>query len=234
MKRVHAPDYLKIYSIIERDFWEGDTSDGARVFAFGDLGTDHIDVVSDFESSLTLSFIGWQYSGPGRGMNGDIARLAAQIRAHTFEVDDTENILCYSAEALLSGITTSYRRTSRKNVTNWSVGWDGDVADWGSLHLPGETVCILRSAFVVFGAQLIEAAMSWKSVCSCKKESSKDGCKRRMKFVTEGCWHVGMAGMMTTRSRTTGRRFVNEDLRYFHLYLEIDAGGAVLGHCLAI
>ncbi|KAK0110972.1 hypothetical protein ONS95_001353 [Cadophora gregata] len=188
---VQVADGVRIYGIIEHDFWHADNLEGGRVFALGDIGIDTILVSRDVRQ---IGIIGWQYSGPGRGLNGDIPKLITQIQVIMLAADSVQSPVYCAAKALLTGIASVYRCSSRRNLAPWSVSWDGNVGDLGSLQLPVETVSILRSAFIALGTEMIVAAMSMKRACKCQKETIRDGCKRRKKLVTEGCWHVRMAG----------------------------------------
>ncbi|CZT10921.1 uncharacterized protein RCO7_03527 [Rhynchosporium graminicola] len=205
-------DYSALMKIIIKDWKE---PAGVDCFAIGDLTTESF-LLQDTDSlSLigwkpellladhTLGLIGWQFAGPGRGINGDMAKLFASIRILTADtvVGDAKH---FAATALLKAIIKSYCRQSRKLSppdghlsVDGQLSWNGQEWDRASREFPQETMAILRSAFIVYGRSLIDAAWAEYELCKCDSgpHPYEELCGVRGSLLGDGVWHIRMAGI---------------------------------------
>ncbi|KAK2810849.1 hypothetical protein FQN50_002672 [Emmonsiellopsis sp. PD_5] len=97
-------DFVNLSQIVEEDYERG-ISDDERCFIVGDLWPGGI-LVEDLEASSSvpkLGVIDWEFSGPGRGINGDISQLFSHLHLYLLasELQQPGNPVLNATQALI-------------------------------------------------------------------------------------------------------------------------------------
>ncbi|KAK2793242.1 hypothetical protein FQN52_001890 [Onygenales sp. PD_12] len=104
-------DFVNLSQIVEEDYERG-ISDEERCFIVGDLWPGGI-LVGDLEASTSvpkLGVIDWEFSGPGRGINGDISQLFSHLHLYLLasEIQQPGNPVLSATQTLIESISASY------------------------------------------------------------------------------------------------------------------------------
>lgn len=188
----NIPDSEALYSRITQDAVRHDES-WERSFMHGDLWTGS--VLLDWPR---ICVIDWEFAGIGRGVNGDMAIIFAQLHLHLIEAQDGG-----SAEAALRTLIRStakeYRYQHQRAAACKGVK---DLRLQGSRggDFPVKLVSTIRSAFIMHGRKMINNAIErdWKCGCCKGKPKLKVNCKLVRKMVDQGVWYVRTAANDTT------------------------------------
>lgn len=191
--RYDIPDATELYRRVLEDF-ERTHGTNEQSFALGDLTPSAILVGTTSEEPIPLGVIDWEFAGRGRGMDGDMAQVLAQIHAHLI-AHETNSYTASLIQALVNGITTSYRNQRRRQTdTIWSsiINLDRDPS---TPPPPGPITRMLRSSFILHGREIINAAFDLQWQCECCDESQKEKCALIKLMVDRGIWYLRTAGI---------------------------------------
>ncbi|KAH6705237.1 hypothetical protein BKA61DRAFT_739656 [Leptodontidium sp. MPI-SDFR-AT-0119] len=132
--------------------------DGNQVFSFGDAWSGAVILSNDEgpDSQPTTGVVDWEFANIGRGLNGDMAQLLADLHSYLLEYAPGE-VTYVAVKALMKGISSSYRQRRRITESEWEIG-------------------VLRSAFILHGRELIVAgATAEEKTEECRKVKVKKG-----------------------------------------------------------
>ena len=187
-----VPDSAELIARVTAGF--ASLEDETPVFSFGDAWTGAVilseEGPSEFPSATeTIGIVDWEFANKGRGLNGDMAQLLADLQSYLLEAEGAARPMHLATKALMDSIVCSYRRHSRIRGSPWAT-------DAGSTDLPDGIAKPLRSAFVLHGREIIVAAFtgSWTCKCCGSGGEKTNHCAVRKAKVEKGVWYLRAAG----------------------------------------
>ncbi|PGH17960.1 hypothetical protein AJ79_00859 [Helicocarpus griseus UAMH5409] len=169
-------DSLHLSRVVEQDYERG-ISDEERCFIVGDLWPGGI-LIGNPESCTSvpkLGVIDWEFSGPGRGINGDMAQLLAHLHPYLLAAKfcQPDSPTHRATLALIEGINGSYQALSSMNGgTIWIQGSSNTSNPPDPLS---PVARIFRSAVILHGREIINNAIEndWSGLCGNGKEKDE-------------------------------------------------------------
>ena len=209
LQKFDIPDVKELYDRAIEDFQPTDSNAEEQSFVLGDLtpGAILLNELSDLEEPTRLGVIDWEFSGRGRGMHGDMAQLLAQVHLHLIAAQEHNRQAATSAvEAFIDGITTAYRTQRREIDPTWGVSLIPFDDHHPSTPPPVKRTpavaataasCMLRSAFILHGREMINGAfdLDWHCECSCSHAGpeDKEKCVLVKTMADRGVWYLRRA-----------------------------------------
>jgi hypothetical protein len=174
-------------------------NDEAPVFSFGDAWTGAVILSEEGPgecsgSTGAIGIVDWEFASKGRGLNGDMAQLLADLQSYLLESEGTAEPMYMAAKALIDSIVGSYHRHSRSNGSPWILQ---QTTEAGSMEdLPDSLAEVLRSAFILHGREIIIAAFtgSWTCKCCGSGDEKTNTCAVRKAKVEKGVGYLRAAG----------------------------------------
>jgi hypothetical protein len=193
LDKFNVPDAEKLYRIVQQDF-EREYVDGERCFIVGDLWPGGI-LIGDLESDSAvpkLGVIDWEFSGPGRGVNGDMAQLFAHLQLQLIASEFHRRGSAHHAgtAALIESTSASYHAQSKANRAPWACQPSSPSEPPPS---SSPATQIFRSALILHGRELINNSIEadWSHFCDGYGNSRKEDLVRSM--VNAGVWYLRAA-----------------------------------------
>ncbi|KAF3484094.1 uncharacterized protein GIQ15_03418 [Arthroderma uncinatum] len=164
----------ELSKIVEEDFERQEVFDGEQCFNVGDLwpGGILIGLPSKTSQDLTavveennIGVIDFEFSGLGRGVNGDMAQLLAHLHLYSIawgNCGEQFKPIHKGVLALAEGLCSSYTRHSYSAKAPWQL-YSASLQPPASSHAAG----IFRSALILHGREVINNAVEndWSSYC---------------------------------------------------------------------
>ncbi|KAK2806845.1 hypothetical protein FQN51_005645 [Onygenales sp. PD_10] len=189
-------DFVNLSQIVEEDYERG-ISDEERCFIVGDLWPGGI-LVGDLEASTSvpkLGVIDWEFSGPGRGINGDISQLFSHLHLYLLasELQQPGNPAFSATQTLIESISASYYAHS---MADSGSPWTQISPDSSDPPLPTSPVArIFSSAIILHGREIINNAIEndWSGFC-CGPTSEQERDTLVQSMVETGVQCLRLAG----------------------------------------
>lgn len=204
-KVVPIGSYLEVFGVsnhhelgerIIKDF-DADFSGDFEVYTFGDATLSSVLIQWPIKKKTQnrLGLVDWEFSGPGRGINGDMAQLLAELYTYTLAPKNTK-LSMLIIQIFMYGLVGSYRETARGEGSTLIVSKGKKPTEYGMnrRRMPPNVVRVLRSAFIAFGRELIYMAFNVPRKCWCCPEDSTADCEWVHRMVGRGVWFLEMAG----------------------------------------
>ncbi|KAE8443693.1 hypothetical protein EG329_001465 [Mollisiaceae sp. DMI_Dod_QoI] len=144
LQELKFPDSHELSQRVVKDF-DADFGADFDVFALGDASLRSVLVEQHMLASSRVGIVDWERSGPGRGINGDMAQLFAELTSYTFERYHT--LAFAQALAQFGGVlSASYRSTARKQGSRFILPKGKKCVEFGhnKRRLPPNVAKILR------------------------------------------------------------------------------------------
>lgn len=199
LQKFSIPDATSLFERVKQDYQRQDTIE-ERAFAIGDLWTGGILVDSRDGDVKKLGVIDWEFAGIGRGVNGDMAQLLADL--HLLSICfPAESVSRAATSAIIQGIHRAYRSQSRINDSTWVIPASPQSVVSTFIAPPASSVAALmmRSAFILHGREMINMALWRKWSCRCCPDSTnserpKESCLVIQEMIQKGTWFIRTAG----------------------------------------
>jgi hypothetical protein len=189
LERCEIPFAQGLYDRVVSDYQRTNVP-AENCFALGDFTPSAVLIATSGQQPLGI--IDWEFSGVGRGPNGDMAQLLACL--HLLLMAASPNYQQYSAvESLIQGICSSYRRHSSQWFEQLHLRKaTAPNADEPEPHTSSEAehLQIFRSALILHGREMVNNAIDRQWPSSSQKESSA----LVQKMVRKGVWYMERAG----------------------------------------
>ncbi|KAK2879540.1 hypothetical protein FQN49_000780 [Arthroderma sp. PD_2] len=192
LRQFNCVESNELSRIVEEDFEREEGLNGERCFNVGDLWTGGIliealpskpsqgSITSAVAKGPKLGVIDFEFSGPGRGVNGDMAQLLAHLHLNSIawgNCAEQFKPIQTGILALVEGICSSYSKHSRSAEAPWQLySADSSRSDHPqtllqpSLPPPASShaACIFRSALILHGREVVNNAVEndWSSYCT--------------------------------------------------------------------
>lgn len=194
LKRFNIPDASQLYRRVESDF-RRDNKIEEQSLVVGDLWPGGILLGKVDALEDVLGVVDWEFASLDRGLNGDMAQLFAHLHLHLLA--STEGSVAQTAlETLITSISSTYRRQCRILGSAWTL-----PASLGSVDSPCSApvfssggACVLRSAFILHGREMISNSLLQKWPCKCCGDSQQQNCALLTKMVNKGAWYLRRGG----------------------------------------
>ena len=173
----------ELYRRVYTDFHRADEP-SERSFVLGDCWPGAVLAGDTAGQNLDVGVIDWEFAGEGRGITGDMAQLLAHIHLHLLAAP-TKSSIRVAIKSLISSITASYHKQSRKDGRDWAVLL--------STRRPTTATRAMRSAFLLHGREMINNAVERDWPCSCCLEKQGSACTLRRTMVEQGAWYLRYA-----------------------------------------
>lgn len=163
---LHRYSFLDSAELATRVIADFNTIDVNPVFSFGDAWSGAV-ILSEDEGpdhQPTTGVVDWEFANIGRGLNGDMAQLLADLHSYLLEYAPGDPTYV-AVKALMKGIGFSYRQQRRITESEWDIG-------------------VLRSAFILHGRELVVAGAT--------AEGKTEECRKAK--VKKGVWYLRTAG----------------------------------------
>ncbi|KAF8863044.1 hypothetical protein BDZ45DRAFT_147357 [Acephala macrosclerotiorum] len=159
---------------------------GEQCFVLGDFRPDAILLEGPDSESEEIGVVDWEFSGLGRGPNGDMAQFLAMLHLLLMAARPRSQRLS-ALRSFIEGVCETY---SAFNSTWFAVQNRGLLSRTGALQdkKQREVLEIFRSAFILHGREMINNAHDWHDPTN----KPKDELLKEM--VTTGAWYLERAG----------------------------------------
>lgn len=147
-----------------------------EVFAFGDATLNSILIDGPVFADNRKGLIDWEWSGWGRGINGDMAQLFAEMLLYLTAPRPTQAMQSV-IQALMAGMADGYRSSSRRQGSTLAMAKTRTMNEFGGnrRRLPPKIARALRSLYIACGRELIYLALNLPRRClCCQPEDTKD------------------------------------------------------------
>jgi hypothetical protein len=187
--------YLKIHEMPDADVlscrvlldYRRVTSSEVRCFVLGDFTPGAI-LVSEFDASTKVEHVGvidWEFSGVGRGPNGDMAQIVASLRL--LRIAESDRPRAHDAiQSLLQSICSSYNQNSSDLLANLRIAKEMAINPVEA----NSNLSIFRSALILLGREMINQAV--ERDCTSLHRNKTGELVRGM--VKGGAWYIRRAG----------------------------------------
>lgn len=190
LRQLDIPDASQFYRRVELDFLREDSAE-EQAFVVGDLWPGGVLLGNSDGPDKVIGIIDFEFSGPGRGLNGDMAQLFAHLHLHLLGF--SEGSPAHEAtKALIASIGSTYRRECRTFGSPWAL----PASEVGESPLPvlsssSASTHVLRSAFLLHGREMINNAFEREWISEANEHEKQ---ALRAKMVNEGVWYLRTAG----------------------------------------
>jgi hypothetical protein len=189
LTRFDIPGVHKLFSRVLADYQRDDLP-LERCFALGDFTPGAVLLAVSGDGDQPIGVIDWEFSGVGRGPNGDMSQFLASL--HLLLMAASPGSQRQSAiESLIQGVCSAYRQHSSKWLPQphlkMPTGWG---ATQGGLEAPLENLQVFRSALILHGREMINNAVQREWPGSTQKECSV----LIQEMVRKGAWYIERAG----------------------------------------
>ncbi|KUJ13661.1 uncharacterized protein LY89DRAFT_671959 [Mollisia scopiformis] len=167
------------------------------VFAVGDASLETVLAGKLFGAFPRLAILDWDFSGPGRGINGDMAQLLAGVQSFWLsQIRMIEDVILARAMKEFTVGLLEYVDSMRKKGSTLVMVKSAQPEDYGpkKRRLPPKVATVLRSAFIAHGKELICLAWGYGYRCICCGVDKRESCEVRKRIVEHAAWFLRMAG----------------------------------------
>ncbi|CZR58553.1 uncharacterized protein PAC_08445 [Phialocephala subalpina] len=165
-----------------------------NAFTHGDAYLSSIHLEKPISDTSRVGLIGWEHSGHGNGINGDLAQLLADLQSYYLEPNGTQ-----AFRSIVKGFVTSlwraYYTTSLGNGSTLVMKLQPDQYGPGTNRgIPDKPAKAMRSTFIAIGRELINMAHSPRRKCGCCSLETFGQCELVTRMVNIGVWYLENAG----------------------------------------
>ena len=190
LRQLDIPDASELYRRIELDFLRESSSE-EQAFVVGDLWPGGVLLGNSDGPDKVIGVIDFEFSGLGRGLNGDMAQLFAHLHLHllsSLEGSPTH----VATKALIASIGSTYRRECRTLGSLWALP-ALEVGESPLSVVSSSSACahVLRSAFLLHGREMISNAIEREWISDADQNGKQ---ALRAKMVNKGVWYLRTAG----------------------------------------
>ncbi len=192
------PDPAELCRRIKEDFLR-ESSEEEKAFVLGDLWPGGILLGEEEMEKQSPGVIDWEFAGWGRGVNGDMAQLLANLHL-LLMASPARSALRTAIEGLIRSLNESYRARAQSNGSTFVIPSTEDLQSSGDIPLPpsAPTARILRSAFLEHGREIVSMAVLRDWQCLCCRVQVKETCPLIKSMVERGAWYLQRAGTNST------------------------------------
>jgi len=188
LTRFNIPGVHSLSSRVLTDYQRDDLP-MERCFALGDFTPGAV-LLAVSDGDQPLGIIDWEFSGVGRGPNGDMPQFLASL--HLLLLAASPHSPRQSAiNLLIQGACSAYRQHSSKWLPQPHLKPPtGLSVTQRDPEVPSESLQVFRSALILHGRELINNAVEREWPDSPQKESSV----LIQEIVRKGAWYIERAG----------------------------------------
>lgn len=190
LRQLGIPDASQLYARVELDFLRENSAE-EQAFVVGDLWPGGVLLGNLDGPDKVIGVIDFEFSGLGRGLNGDMAQLFAHLHLHL--LSPLEGSPAHvAAKSMIASIGSTYRRECRTLESPWAL----PVLEVGEsllsvLSSSSASVHVLRSAFLLHGREMINNALEREWISDADEHEKQ---ALRAKMVNKGVWYLRTAG----------------------------------------
>lgn len=190
LRQFGIPDASQLYRRVELDFLRENSAE-EQAFVVGDLWPGGVLLGDSDGPDKVIGVIDFEFSGLGRGLNGDMAQLFAHLHLHL--LSSLEGSPAHVAtKSMIASIGSTYRRECRTLESPW-VPPASEVGESSLSVLSSSSASahVLRSAFLLHGREMINNALEREWISDADEHDKQ---ALRAKMVNKGVWYLRTAG----------------------------------------
>lgn len=190
LRQLSIPDASQLYRRVEIDFLRENSTE-EQAFVVGDLWPGGVLLGNLDGPDKVIGVIDFEFSGLGRGLNGDMAQLFAHLHLHL--LSSLEGSPAHIAtKSMIASIGSTYRRECSTLESPWVL----PVSEVGESPLSvissfSASAHVLRSAFLLHGREMINNALEREWISDADEHEKQ---ALRAKMVEKGLWYLRTAG----------------------------------------
>lgn len=190
LRQLGIPDGSQLYRRVELDFLRENSTE-EQAFVVGDLWPGGVLLGNSDGPDKVIGVIDFEFSGLGRGLNGDMPQLFAHLHLHL--LSSLEGSPAHIAtKSIIASIASTYRRECRTLESPWAL--PASVVGESPLSVispSSASAHVLRSAFLLHGREMINNALEREWISDADEHDKQ---ALRAKMVNKGLWYLRTAG----------------------------------------
>ena len=189
LARYNIPDTQKLFSRVLAEY-QREKMPVEQCFTLGDFTPGAILLASAGDGSQSMGVIDWEFSGIGRGPNGDMPQLLAVLHLLLIAASPGSQRHC-AIYSFIQGVCAAYHRHASTWLQQLYLRLpNSSDALKPQLQTRAENLRIFRSALILHGREMINNAIEQEWHDSTSRERGV----LVQEMVQKGAWYLEMAG----------------------------------------